>query len=115
MHKVLGHAKHFYYDAEKSTVAKLGEITDQALASHTETIVYEKEHLNNLFVTDDKRFESVSELENILKDEGHYITSERDPYWWQCSSKQAYGNAEEFYLPIRITDEMGNTTTFDYE
>ena len=114
-HKVLGHAKHFYYDAEKSTVAKLGEITDQALASHTETIVYEKEHLNDLFVTDDKRFESVSELENILKDEGHYITSERDPYWWQSSSKQAYGNAEKFYLPIRITDEMGNTTTFDYD
>lgn len=114
-HPLLGQVKYFYVDGDSNKVLPLGEISAQALESHSESIVYEKERLNALFVNDDKLFASVVELETVLKEEGHYHSTESDPYWWQCSKKQSYNVAKKFYLPMSLTDEMGHVSTFNYD
>ncbi len=108
-------SRQIYVDAEQNRELPQGQVTPQALVSHTETAVLDKEQLSTLLITEDDIFPSSTELAQLLQQEGGFTSEDDNDYWWQSSERTEYGGADNFYLAIRSIDPFDNTTTIEYD
>lgn len=102
-YQLLHWQRNYYYDADKRQELPLGQVPAQELHCRTETAVFEKAKLN----ADFQDVLTPTNLEQLLttgdqQATGGYLSFQQqdaNAYYWNPGDFQAFGDADQFYLP----------------